>query len=220
MSEPVPMPIVVARRVAGSVFILGLVVVLIGIALLANWWVTRPVLIGAPPAGTYGSGGSGSPSFSAPTAAASVTPTASRPPPKTAAQRERDALAELQRVAAADLSETYVSGQWVAQLSSKYVGVVDQRQKTKSGSNTFRAVDILDEYRAVRKRFSGRYEVRLLRGEDFYPYKTKNGKTFWYVFVLGDFGAETDVDDFCRSAYPKLNGKARENRCLPRELGG
>jgi hypothetical protein len=40
VSQPVPTPIIVARRIAGVVLILSLVTVLIGIALLANWYLT------------------------------------------------------------------------------------------------------------------------------------------------------------------------------------
>ena len=203
MSPPVPTPIVVARRVAGSIFILSLVVVLIGIAFLARWYITRPVAIAAPSTST------------GPMSSPSPTP---KPPKPTKAERERAALAELNRLAAADLSATYFQGQWVAQLSSKYIGVKDKLQRTAADSHTFKAVDILDEHRALRKRFSKRHEVRLLRGQDFYPYKTKDGDTFWYTFVLSDFGSEKQVKSFCAAAYPKLNGKVRENRCLPREL--
>jgi hypothetical protein len=212
VSLPVPTPIVVARRVAGSIFILSLVVVLIGIAFLARWYVTRPVAIAAP----FGTGsGVGGTTSTGP--ASSPSPT-SNPPEPTKAERERAALAELERLAAADLDATYFQGQWVAQLSSKYIGVKDKLQETATGSHTFKAVDILHEHRGLRKRFSKRHEVRLLRGQDFYPYKTKDGDTFWYTFVLSDFGSEKQVKSFCAAAYPKLTGKVRENRCLPREL--
>lgn len=40
MSQPVPTPIMVARRIAGVVLILSLVIVLIGIALGANWYIS------------------------------------------------------------------------------------------------------------------------------------------------------------------------------------
>jgi hypothetical protein len=206
MSLPVPTPIVVARRVAGSIFILSLVVVLIGIAFLARWYIARPVAIAAPSGTSARPGGGGT--------------TSTGPPKPTKAAREREAKAELERLAAADLNATYFQGQWVAQLSSKYIGVKDKFQKTAAGSHTFKAVDILDEHRDLRKRFSKRHQVRLLRGEDFYPYKTKDGKTFWYTFVLGDFGSENQVKRFCATAYPKLKGKVRENRCLPRKFKG
>jgi hypothetical protein len=215
VSPPVPTPIVVARRVAGSIFILSLVVVLIGIAFLASWYITRPVAIAAP-SGTSAGSGVGGTTSTGPTSSPSPTP---KPPKPTKAERERGARAELERLAAADLNATYFQGQWVAQLSSKYIGVKDKLQETATGSHTFKAVDLLDEHRGLRKRFSKRHEVRLLRGQDFYPYyKTKDGDTFWYTFVLSDFGSEKQVKRFCAAAYPKLKGKVRKNRCLPREL--
>lgn len=223
MSLPVPAPIVAARRFAGLIFILGLVVVLIGIALVVNWYVTRPVDIAAPPTarfggGSSGTGGSNGPASSSPRA----TPKPIKPPKtktKTKTELEREARAELERLAATDLAETNISGQWVAQVSSKYYGVDDDHQKTGSGSHIFEGVDILAEHRALRKKYSRQHEVRLLRGEDFYPYTTYKGKTFWYTIVMDDFGSEQDVERFCGASYSHLSGKARENPCLPRELG-
>lgn len=42
MSQPIPTPIILARRIAGVVLILSLVIVMIGIALGANWYLTGP----------------------------------------------------------------------------------------------------------------------------------------------------------------------------------
>jgi hypothetical protein len=141
------------------------------------------------------------------------------PTETTEAELERQAYAALEDQAAADLQRTRLRGQWAAQLSSKYVGVHDRLQETQSGSHTFHAVDILAEHQDLRHRFAGgRYEVRLLRGQDFSPGTTYNGETLWYTFVLGDFTSPSGVKSFCRSAFPGLSGRYLENHCLSRTL--
>jgi hypothetical protein len=150
----------------------------------------------------------------------SPTPSASpKPSPPSKAQRERQAYADLLQLAAKDLRRTKFSGEWVAQLSSKYVGVKDPRQRTASGSHRFGAVDILAEHRALRDRFDGTYRVRLLRGQDWGAHTTRpDGATFWYTLVIGRFDSRADVNAFCRRAFPDMSGKDLENQCVPRTL--
>ena len=218
MSSMVPPPIVVARRIAGAVLILSLIVVLVGIALLVNWYANQPVAVATTAIPGSGSSGSGTASSAGTTSSSPSSGPAPTHPKPTKAERERAALAELKRQAANDLAMTNFSDQWVAQLSSKYVGVTDKLQHTASGSHKFQAVDMLAEYRGLRKRFSTSYEVRLLRGQDFYPYKTHKGKTFWYIFILGDFGSRAEVKRFCAASYPKFSGEALLDHCLSRQL--
>lgn len=149
-----------------------------------------------------------------PTPRSSPTPNA-----PSAAQREREALARLENLAANDLRRTTFTGEWVAQLSSKYVGVKDLRQRTASGSHTFGAVAILAEHQALRDRFDGRYQVRLLRGQDWGARTTRpDGATFWFTLVIGDFHSRADVEAFCRRAFRGLSAQDLENQCLPRTL--
>jgi hypothetical protein len=143
------------------------------------------------------------------------SPTPSEP---TEAELERQAYSALEEQAATDLQQAYLHGQWVAQLSSKYVGVRDPLQETRSGSHTFNAVDILAEHQDLRYRFDGQYDVILLRGQDFSPGTTYNGETIWYTFLLGDFESRSAVDSFCSSAFPGLSGKYLKNHCVPRPL--
>jgi hypothetical protein len=150
----------------------------------------------------------------------SETPSAPAPTPseQTKAELEQQAYSALEEQAATDLQRTNLRGQWVAQLSSKYVGVRDPLQKTRSGSPRFYAVDILAEHQDLRYRFDGQYDVMLLRGQDFNPGTTYNGETLWYTFLLGDFESRRSVDSFCRSAFPGLSGEYLKNHCLPRTL--
>jgi hypothetical protein len=147
----------------------------------------------------------------------SLTPSPT-PTPPSKAELEQAALDRLTKQADEDLDQTSFRGQWVAQLSSKFVGVRDPRQRSSSGSHTFRAVDIWAEHSALRKRFGQDYDVRLLRGEDFGSHNTHDGDSFWYTFVLGDFSSRSDVESFCASAFPQLSGADLENQCLPRTL--
>jgi hypothetical protein len=143
-------------------------------------------------------------------------PTPSRPSKE---QLERQAYAQLEQLAATDLQQTKFTGEWVAQLSSKYVGVKDTRQRTASGSHKFGALDILAEHRALRNRFEGNDQVRLLRGQDWGTHTTRpDGETFWYTLVIGGFDSVGDVNAFCRRAFPDLSGHALENQCVPRTL--
>jgi hypothetical protein len=149
------------------------------------------------------------PSPSEPSLTASPTP---------AEPTEQQAYYALEQLATADLQRTNLDGQWVAQLSSKYIGVRDPLQETRSGSHTFYAVDILAEHQDLRYRFDGQHDVRLLRGQDFSTGMTYNGETLWYTFLLGNFGSRRAVESFCSSAFPGLSGNYLKNQCLPRTL--
>jgi hypothetical protein len=140
------------------------------------------------------------------------------PSAPTKGELEQAAYDALKEQAAVDRRQTNVRGQWVAQLSSKYVGVRDRLQKTASGSHKFNAVDILAEHKDVRNRFGDLYDVILLRGQDFGSGKTHNGKTLWYTFVIGNFASRGDVSYFCSSAFPDLTGTRLDDHCLSRRL--
>lgn len=131
--------------------------------------------------------------------------------------QERQALAELERLATGDRKLTKFKGRWVAQVASKYVGISDPLQRTATGSHVFYAADILAEHKAMRQQFSTPYTVRLLKGSDFLD-ANPNGKLFWYTFVFGDFTSSTDVKTFCTNAFPDLTRKARANQCTWRRL--
>jgi hypothetical protein len=136
----------------------------------------------------------------------------------TKAELERQAYNDLEQQADDDLQRTTLAGQWVAQLSSKYVGVRDPLQQTETGSHSFFAVDILAEHQNLRSGYGDQFEVVLLRGQDFGSGLTYHGETLWYTFLLGNFKSRSAVKSFCRSTFPGLTGRDLENRCLPRTL--
>ena len=68
--------------------------------------------------------------------------TSTQPVPRT----EDEALAMLTAKTTASQQAVKIQGQWVAQLASKYVGIVDPAQVTASGGHKFFAVDILNEH--------------------------------------------------------------------------
>jgi hypothetical protein len=143
------------------------------------------------------------------------SPTPSEP---TQEELEQEAEAALETQAATDRHHVNLRGQWVAQLSSKYVGIHDPRQTTASGSQTFYAVDILAEHQNLRDKVGDGYDVRLLRGQDFSPGLTHNGDTFWFTFAFGNFESRHEVDSFCQAAFPSLTGEDLKNSCLPRRI--
>ena len=110
-------------------------------------------------------------------------------------------------------------GQWVAQLSSKYIGITDPQQKTRSGGHTFRAVDIVDEYTATRARAErGGATVVLIKGSTILKGRQEtSGKLFWFIFAVGLSG-KSQVEQYCADLYPQLSGAALKNRCYPTQL--
>lgn len=159
---------------------------------------------------------SDSPSTSdSPSPAPEPSPTPTAP---TKAELEQQAYSRLEKQAAADLDRTTFQRQWAAQLSSKYVGVRDPRQRTASGSRTFKAVDIWVEHSELRQKFESSYDVRLLRGEDFGTHTTHDGDQFWYTLIIDDFDSRAEVERFCASSFPRLSGEDLKNQCLPRTL--
>lgn len=130
---------------------------------------------------------------------------------------EREALSALKRQADDDRDALTISGQWVAQVASKSVGIYDPQQETASGSHTFYAVDIWAEHQQLRETFGQSYEVRLVRGQDF-KRKTSSDDTFWFTFVLDDFDSEDDANAWCRSEFSGLDEDELANRCFGRRL--
>lgn len=153
-----------------------------------------------------------------------VTPSDSVPPPPgvntqtSAPTAEQAAIAELYRQSAADLARTPRHGQWVAQLSSKWVGVTDKYQIAYNGSHTFYGADILAEYQALKNRVSG-VDVVLLNSKDYGKKRHKNGEPYWVVSALSpQFTSEDAVTAWCASQFPELSGDERINQCMPNRL--
>lgn len=153
----------------------------------------------------------------APTPTPAPTPTATPTPSKT--ELERRARAKLERLATAGRTTADPHGQWVAQLSGKYIGITDPQQTNRSGGHTFAAVDILDDYTAT-KATAEKLDttVVLIKGSTILKGRQEpSGHVFWFVFAL-DFADKAQVETFCTKLYPSLRGAALTNRCYPTRL--
>lgn len=147
----------------------------------------------------------------------SEAPPAVAPPPAAPpVDPESAALTSLGAHRERSLTGMTFSGQWAAQLSSKYPGVKDDSQLAANGTHVFGASDILAEHEQLRAAFSSE-DVRLFLTTDYGSRFTLNGKPLWVTTVLG-FDSKESVQTWCQRAYPSLSGDALANRCTPRQL--
>jgi hypothetical protein len=138
-------------------------------------------------------------------------------PTATATDDEAAALAELNRIRSEDLPTVSFAGQYVAQLASKIVGIVDPDQTAPAGSHTFYAADILAEHRKLRDGTAGTTVVLLL-STDFGKRQLYQGEPLWITFALGDFPNREAVTQWCAARFPELSGKELLNQCAVRKL--
>lgn len=130
---------------------------------------------------------------------------------------EAFSLARLEQMRAASLRGYSFRGQFVAQLASKYPGVVDPHQKTMSGSNTFQTVDIMNEHDQLRSRFATD-RVLLFKSTDYGKRQTINGHPLW-VTVVSEFATKDAALAWCQRNFPGYSStKDLENRCAVRQL--
>ncbi len=110
------------------------------------------------------------------------------------------------------------NSQWVAQLSSKYVGVSDPLLTAANGTHTFYASDIATEFEQIASNTTS-VQVVLLDSRDFGTQQLIDGKNLWVTFGLSDaFTSEDDVLDWCAGEFPYLEGRERLNVCMPNRL--
>ena len=108
-------------------------------------------------------------------------------------------------------------GQWVAQLASKYVGIVDPAQTTASGSHTFAAADIYAEHALLARAIDA--DVYLLDSRKWTTRRVHEGEPYWMTVAVSDAFVDADaVLAWCSRQYPTLSGTALSNRCLPMQL--
>ncbi|QXT63780.1 hypothetical protein [Tessaracoccus palaemonis] len=136
----------------------------------------------------------------------------SQPDPEKAALRQLKSYAkQYDAIVAKD-------DQWVAQLSSKYVGVSDPLLTAANGTHTFFALDILSEFEDIAQSVTS-VQVVLLDSRDFGKQQLVDGKNLWITFGLSDsFTSEDDVLDWCADEFPQFEGRERLNVCMPRQL--
>lgn len=229
ISQPGPDSPPPPRRPGGGRLPLILVAGLAALLLLGGgaWFVTRRILSPAdspvaaattpvPDRGDEGDGGIGSGAVVTPTEADTNTPP---PDPTPAPDSEQSAQTQLDQLTRQDLNQVSLNGQWVAQLASKYPGIIDKIQTTASGSHTFGAADILDEHnRLAQDPANGSAQIVLLKSTDFGIRQLKDGHPLYVTFALGGFGSASAVSTWCRNRFPDLSTSERADQCAVRRL--
>lgn len=142
-------------------------------------------------------------------------PTDSQTPPETVLTEEeqRDiALTTLDDMVLADRVRQPVRGQWVAQLASKFEGVVDTSQQPEP----FTIPQILDEVVAHRSNPKYGDLVRVILQGDWG--KSEPGpKTLWVTVADLDFDNRETVLAWCEDHFSQ-RGEDLLNVCYPRQL--
>lgn len=142
----------------------------------------------------------------------SVEITTSTPDPPTEEQLREAALATLEDMVTADRSRDPVRGQWVAQLASKYEGVVDESQQDEP----FTIPDILDEVLIARQSPEYGHLVRVIHQGDW-GRSEPGAQTMWVTVVDLDYRSREDVVQWCEDHFSQ-RGEALLNVCYAREL--
>ncbi|MDG4762713.1 hypothetical protein O7632_01070 [Solwaraspora sp. WMMD406] len=128
------------------------------------------------------------------------------------------ALAELGRIRSDDLTWLYPHGQYVAQLASKSVGIVDPQQVAENGSHVFYASDILAEHERLRREHEASAPVALLLSTDYGKRQLYAGQPLWITIAVGDFTSADEVTSWCADRFPYLSAAALDNQCVARKL--
>jgi hypothetical protein len=144
---------------------------------------------------------------------AASTPTA--PAPDT----EQVALRDLQALRDASVAQVPLDGRWVAQLSSKNVGVTDPLQTAANGTHPFYAADILAELQNLQATVGSSAALYLLWATDFGKRSTAaDGSPFWTTLADAGFAGRDDVTAWCSATFPGLPADQLADQCAPRQL--
>lgn len=198
------------RLLIGGLCVLGLVA---GLGWAVNASEDRGGGTTAPPtvAKTVGSSAPAT-ATSAPQAAASSRPPPSTRQAKTARQLRSEALATLAQLVESDAEKDPIRGQWVAQLASKYEGVIDKTQQSKP----FTVPQILAEVNRHLRNPEYGSEVRVVLQGDWGG-STAGARPLWVTFADIDGSSRAEVVAWCESRF-KQRGQALLNVCYPREM--
>ena len=165
---------------------------------------------GSPEAGTSEAGGK--------TLAPGGSGAASSPPGR-APDADQAALNELTSLRTQSLAVVPLDGRWVAQLSSKSVGITDPLQTAANGTHTFYAADILAELQDLHAAVGGSAALYLLWATDFGKRSTApDGSPYWTTLADGGFSSQDDVTAWCAATFPGLTADQLANQCAPRQL--
>jgi hypothetical protein len=145
--------------------------------------------------------------------------TASASTPRPAPDAEQAALNQLNALRDQSLAQAPLDGRWVAQLSSKSVGITDPLQTAANGTHTFYAADILAELQDIHATVGGSAALYLLWGTDFGKRSTAaDGSPYWTTLADGGFASEDDVTAWCAATFPGLPADALADQCAARQL--
>lgn len=145
--------------------------------------------------------------------APSATTTESPIPTPTPSKQLRDqAFATLQKTVADDARLAPIRGQWVAQLASKYEGVVDKSQQ----ATPFTVPQILTEVTRLRADPEYGSLVRVVHQGDW-ANSTAGAKPMWVTMADVDMSSRDEVVAWCESHFAQ-RGKALLNVCYPRQM--
>ncbi len=133
-------------------------------------------------------------------------------PSLTPKQKRAAAYHTLQHMVAADARKDPVRGQWVAQLASKYEGVVDKRQQ----STPFTVPQILAEVNRARHNPEYGSTVRVLHQGDWAG-STAGSRVMWVTVADLDLTSRDEVVTWCRHHF-RQRGAALLDVCYPRQL--
>lgn len=151
-------------------------------------------------------------------ASATASPSATRSPSATpTAMTEEEATRALAALHDRDASAITPQGQWAPVLTSKWTGITDPLQVTRSGSHTFGAPDILAEHESLR-RDPRNGKVVLIYGSDFGTQQTHDGKPVYVTLAIDAAGSRADAQAWCQARYPDKSGADLNNLCMPIQL--
>jgi hypothetical protein len=132
---------------------------------------------------------------------------------------EQVALRDLQALRDQSVARAPLDGRWVAQLSSKSVGITDPLQTAANGTHTFYAADILAEAQNLQATVGGSASLYLLCGTDFGKRSTApDGSPYWTLLADAGLAGQDAVTAWCSATFPGLSADQLADQCVPRQL--
>ncbi|NYJ05824.1 hypothetical protein [Petropleomorpha daqingensis] len=177
----------------------------------------NPASAGSASAGSAsaGSASAGSPEAGGKTLQPGEPTTAPGPAP----DAEQAALNELTSLRDQSVPQVPLDGRWVAQLSSKSVGITDPLQTAANGTHTFYAADILAELQNINATVGSSATLYLLWGTDFGKRSTAaDGSPYWTTLADAGFASQDDVTRWCSATFPGLPADVLADQCTARQL--
>jgi len=139
-------------------------------------------------------------------------------PPAPQSLTEQQALSMLTTQASQDKASygaLHARGVWLAQLSSKYVGVTDPLQAAPvTGGSTYTARDIYAHYLQLKAQWTGASLILIDTRALAAPESAPGGGPKWRVYVADPtFASQSAADAWCASRLPQLSGETLRNFC-------